>query len=137
MADKLKIKIPIKSEYVSTVRLTISSVAARVGFDVEALDDIKVAVSEACSNVILHGTDQDEFYSVEVEVLDDKLIISVLDNAGGFDLETYCEPVLDDPKQGGLGIFIMRALMDEVSVHSEPGEGTIIRMSKYLPVRNS
>lgn len=133
MADTLKIMVPGKAEYVGTIRLAVSSIANRIGFDIEAIEDIKVAVSEACSNIVCHSNIRDEYlYQVICVVDEGKLEISVEDEGAGFNLEEYQEPALEDPKESGLGVFIMRALMDEVSVHSELGAGTHIKMVKYV-----
>ncbi len=132
MADLLKFSIPGKPEYVGVVRLAVSSAANCAGFSMEAIEDIKVAVSEACTNVVLHGTTEENCYEVECKIEKDKLIILVTDLCGGYDTEKYLEPCLDKPKEGGLGIFIIRALMDEVDILSKLGEGTKIQMVKYL-----
>ncbi|MEG1583572.1 MAG: ATP-binding protein [Anaerovorax sp.] len=132
MADILKLSIPGKPEYVGMVRLAISSVANNVGFDIEAIEDIKVAVSEACTNVVCHGqTDYCQSYQVSCEIGEDRLVISVIDEGKGYDLSKYQEPCLECPKQGGLGVFIIKALMDEVDIFSEVGSGTRIKMIKY------
>lgn len=132
MADLLKFSIPGKPEYVGVVRLAVSSAANCAGFSMEAIEDIKVAVSEACTNVVLHGSREENCYEVECTIEKDKLIILVTDFCGGYDTEKYLVPCMDKPKEGGLGIFIIRALMDEVDILSELGEGTKIQMVKYL-----
>jgi len=135
MTDILKFSIPGKPEYVGTVRLAISSLANSAGFDIEAVEDIKVAVSEACTNVVCHGKSNCEAcYEVDCEVGDGRIIISVVDRAGGYDMANYQRPVIDCdcPKEGGLGLFIIKALMDEVDIFSEIGMGTSIKMVKYL-----
>lgn len=135
MTDILKFSIPGKPEYVGTVRLAISSLANSAGFDIEAVEDIKVAVSEACTNVVCHGrSNREECYEVACEVGDGRIIISIVDRAGGYDMAKYKRPVMDCacPKEGGLGIFIIKALMDEVDIISELGTGTSIKMVKYL-----
>jgi serine/threonine-protein kinase RsbW len=135
MTDILKFSVPGKPEYVGTVRLAISSLANTAGFDIEAVEDIKVAVSEACTNVVCHGKpNREECYEVACEVGDGRIIISVVDRAGGYDMANYKRPAMDmkNPKEGGLGIFIIKALMDEVDIFSELGMGTSIKMVKYL-----
>ena len=133
MTDLLKFSVPGKPEYVGMVRLAVSSLANCAGFDIEAIEDIKVAVSEACTNVICHGTaDYCECYEVACEIGDGRIIISVIDQAGGYDLTKYQLPLLENPKEGGLGIFIIKALMDEVDILSELGTGTRIKMVKYI-----
>lgn len=131
MADVLKFFVPGKPEYVSTVRMMISSLANAAGFDVEAIEDMKVAVSEACTNVVCHGLTAADSYEVFCEVADEKLRITVRDTGEGCDMERYQCPDLNCPKEGGLGLFIIRALMDEVIIDSELGKGTQIQMVKY------
>jgi serine/threonine-protein kinase RsbW len=133
MTDIVKFSVPGKPEYVGTIRLAISSLANCAGFDIEAVEDIKVAVSEACTNVICHcKPNKEDCYEVACEVGDGRIIISVVDRAGGYDLAKYQRPVMDNPKEGGLGIFIIKALMDEVDIFSELGTGTSIKMVKYI-----
>lgn len=137
MRDNFKLIVPGKPEYVGAVRLAISSLANNVGFDIEAIEDIKVAVSEACTNIVRHGNADsseqiDIEYEVTCEICDNKLSISVKDEGAGYDVDSYHEPELPAEEAGGLGIFIIRALMDEVEVESELGIGTHIRMVKYI-----
>ena len=133
MTDLLKFSVPGKPEYVGMVRLAVSSLANCAGFDIEAVEDIKVAVSEACNNVVCHGAaDYCDCYQVDCEIGDDRIIISVSDQAGGYELAKYQLPNLEDPNEGGLGIFIIKALMDEVDILSELGTGTCIKMVKYI-----
>jgi len=133
MNDSIKLIIPCKPEYVGTVRLTISSVASKAGFDVEAIEDMKIAVSEVCSNIIRHSKlNEKDQYHVTCELADGKLVILVEDEGAGFDTDKYVE--YDEEKLGenGLGLTIVRALMDEVNLVSKAGSGTQIRMTKYI-----
>ena len=69
MTDVLKFSVPGKPEYIGTIRLAVSSLANCAGFDIEAVEDIKVAVSEACSNVVCHGKpNREECYEVACEI---------------------------------------------------------------------
>ena len=131
--DTIKLRVPCKPEYVSTIRLAISSLANTVGFDIEAIEDIKVAVSEACSNIVAHSTIGEEvLYEVDCAVGNGQIEISVRDSGVGFDLEEYVEPDLDLPSENGLGVFLIRVLMDDVSIDTEEGSGTCIKMTKYV-----
>ncbi len=137
MRDNFKLIVPGKPEYVGAVRLAISSLANNAGFDIEAIEDIKVAVSEACTNIVRHGNmensdSSDIEYRVSCEICEDRLSISVEDDGAGYDTKNYHEPELPAEEAGGLGIFIIRALMDEVEVESEIGIGTHITMVKYI-----
>ena len=136
MADILTLRIPGKPEYVGTVRMAIAHVAVHVGFDIEAIDDIKVAVSEACTNIIRHSHNHTDYsYDIIIECEEKKLAITVKDYGSGFETGEYIEPVPGETRGSGMGIFIVKALMDEVDIQSEIGVGTNIRMTKYLKSR--
>ena len=140
MSELLEIKVPGKPQYVGTVRLTIASIASGLGFDIEAIDDIKVAVSEACTNIVCHSQVEDDFvYDVSCKVESEKLTIVVQDYGKGYNVEEKMkeEAILAEFEEGkdeglGLGLFIIKALMDEVNIKSEIGTGTYIQMTKYL-----
>lgn len=133
MSDRISLTLPTKSEYVSVARLTASVMANNMGFDIESIEDIKVAVGEACNNAVLHGAGEDEF-SISFIVENSEIEIEVHDSGNGFSIEAYNEPDLLNPGENGLGIFIMKSLMDDVTVNSEVGKGTKIRMIKKLVV---
>lgn len=135
MSDNLSISVPSKPEYVNVIRLTASAIASRVGFDIEQIEDIKVAVAEACTNAIKHGIKNNmENFDVKFSIDCDRIVINIIDNGIGFSSDQIEEPDLTTPKEGGLGIFIIKSLMDEVMISSDVGEGTNIKMIKYLGV---
>ncbi len=133
MNDCISLTLPTKSEYVSVARLTASVVANNMGFDIESIEDIKVAVGEACNNAVLHGACVHDF-KISFIVENSEFVVEVYDSGNGFSVESYNEPDLLNPGENGLGIFIMRSLMDDVTVNSEVGQGTKIRMIKRLVV---
>jgi serine/threonine-protein kinase RsbW len=132
MGDLLKFSLPGKPEYLGVVRLAVSSIANCAAFDIESIEDIKVAVSEACMNVVRHGSSEELCYEVECRIERDRFIVLVSDCCGGYNTNDYLEPCLEDPKENGLGLFIIKALMDEVDIYSKVGEGTKITMVKYI-----
>lgn len=132
--ETIKMEVTANPEYVSIIRLTVSGIANKVGFSLDEIEDIKVAVSEACTNAIKHSLD-DKFL-VEFSILEDGLTIGVQDKGTGYDVTSLQEPDLANPKEGGLGLFIIKTLMDEVSTISNTDEGTKIKMTKYLGVGN-
>ena len=137
MVDRFTLNVPGKPDYVGTVRMTVAHIASRAGFDIEAIDDIKVAVSEACTNIIMHAHDDDAYnYEVLIELGEDVLAITVKDDGEGFGIEDYEPPTPGGSQGSGLGIFIIKAMMDEVDIQSEQGVGTTIRMSKRLQSQN-
>lgn len=138
MADKINLTISSKkedtAEYMSVIRLTTSAVASKIGFDIEEIDDIKVSIGEACSNIIKHGLNEGiDSFDIEYDIHDDKLIISVKDSGCGFDTSKIKQPTIDNDidniDDSGLGIFIIKSLMDQVDIKSSEC-GTEIIMTK-------
>lgn len=132
--ESIKMEISANPEYVGIIRLTTSGIANKIGFSIDDIEDMKVAVSEACTNAIKHSSD-DRFY-ITFNILDDGLNIEIKDNGVGCNIELLGKPDLENPKENGLGIFIIQTLMDEVSIESSDNKGTIIKMTKYLGVDN-
>ncbi|MCT4605898.1 MAG: ATP-binding protein [Marinisporobacter sp.] len=133
MSDHFSISVPSKPEYVNVIRLTASAIASRMEFDIEEIEDIKVAIAEACTNAIEHGLCyNNNNFQIDFLVDHEKLVIEVIDQGYGFKSSEVQEPDLTNPKEGGLGIFIIKSLMDEVEIISDLGKGTIMKMIKYL-----
>lgn len=131
MNDSVNISLPSKPEYVSVARLTASVIASQMGFDVEAIEDIKLAVGEACNNAVMHsGTDST--YEMKLKNMKDNLVIEVIDFGNGFELKEYQAPDLDALQENGLGLFIIQSLMDHVVVNANKGNGTTVVMSKAV-----
>lgn len=130
--ESIKMEITANPDYVGIIRLTTSGIANKIGFSVDDIEDIKVAVSEACTNAIKHS--QDEIFHIIFNILENGINIEIRDNGKGCDVESVGKPDLENPKENGLGIFIIQALMDEVYIESKCEEGTTIKMTKYLGV---
>lgn len=139
---QVDITIPSISEYVGIVRLAISGIATRMDYSIEEIEDIKIAVSEACTNAVQYAYDPKIPGKVDVQcrLYPDKLEITVIDHGSGFDIDAVIsgrKPKDESPdKLGlGLGLTFIRSLMDEADFTSVPGKGTTIRMAKMAPVR--
>ena len=130
--ETISMEISSNPEYVSIIRLMVSGVANKVGFSIEEIDDIKVAISEALSNAIKHSEDNKVF--ILFDIFENKLIIKVKDNGIGYNHNLVEKHDLNNPKESGMGIFIIESLMDEVKVYSKDNQGTTIKMTKYLGV---
>ncbi|MBM7561012.1 ATP-binding protein [Fusibacter tunisiensis] len=129
MMESVNISLPCKPEYVSVARLTASCIASQMGFDIEAIEDIKLAVGEACNNVVLHS-ECNPTYELALSKLEKQMIIEVLDHGKGFKFESYHAPELDQLQESGLGLFIIQSLMDTVEIKTMEGNGTKIIMRK-------
>ena len=132
--ETIKMEISSNPQYVSVIRLTTSGIANKIGFCLEDIEDIKVAVSEACTNAIKHSLDNK--FSVEYTIFENGLIITIIDSGKGYDVDSIDVPNLEEPKESGLGLFIIQSLMDEVEIKSNINYGTVIKMTKYLGVDN-
>ena len=130
MADFLRFSVPGKPEYVGTVRLAVSSVASTAGFDVEEIEDIKVAVSEVCTSVFCK-TRKSISYQVNCELGENGIIISICDEDSGICDETTAIPVLHETSGFSMGLLLVKALMDEVDIFTPDEKNTLIRMIKY------
>lgn len=131
--DNIRLSIPKKAEYVSVVRLTASAVASRLNFDIEEVEDIKVAIAEACINTFKNQPeDAKESLDIQFDLYSDKLVIIIKDLGKGLNVENVQELKIEDIKEEGLGIFIINSLMDEVEIHNDEGENKQVVMTKYI-----
>jgi serine/threonine-protein kinase RsbW len=136
----LELEIPASAEYIAIARLVVSSIASsRRNLPDDRIDDLKLAVSEACTNAIeAYGPSNGRVDGrVKILVLDDyeKLEVNVADRGPGFDpndLPTH--PPVTDPErlnfERGLGIPLIRTLVDDVQFASS-SDGTSVRMTVY------
>ena len=138
--DYVEMKIPAKPEYVGVIRLTISGIASTMGYTYEEIEDIKIAVSEACTNAVQHAYPDGEGGEVIVGfgIYEDKLETMVADSGKSFnflqtksELGPYTEAsTVDQLSEGGLGLYLIETLMDEVRVLNT--SGVTVFMVKYL-----
>lgn len=129
----IDLSIPNKAEFVSVVRLTLVAIANRAGFNIEEIEDMKVAIAEACTNAITHGKKPPlESIDIRFTLRKNSLEIQVKDNGKGCMVEKIKDPKIDELNENGLGIFIIRSLMDDVIIHSEPNQGMTIIMTKMI-----
>lgn len=144
--NTIHLQIPALADHIDVVRLCLFGIASKMGFSYEDIEDMKVAVSEACNNAVLHRrpeaineADQDSIH-ISFEIQDRALSIQIKDDGPGFDyadISKKAVPLHDrelaDLRIGGLGIYLMEALMDRVEVrttHENTG-GAVVRMTKY------
>lgn len=141
--DYVEMKVPAKAEYVGVIRLSISGIASRVGFSYEAIEDMKVAVSEAMTNVVSHAYENDEDGEVTLGfgIYEDRLEMMVSDQGESFkfeDIKNRIGPLseveevqpVSELREGGFGLLLINALMDKVEINNR--HGVIVLMTKYL-----
>ena len=137
----VRLTFPAKADYLLLARLALAGVARSMPVGPQLLADLKLAVTEACGNAVRHAYGADEG-SVEVEfvVADDRLEMIVEDQGSGIGLlldeptrEEPFEASLEEHADGGMGIAIIRAIVDELDVRAgSDGRGTVVHMTKYL-----
>jgi len=131
--DVVRLEIPARTEYLILARLALAGIARGVEIDQATLADLKLAVTEACGNAVLHARPGDEgAVTVRFMVSDDAIEIMVSDDGPGMDAT---EPVASMPdgelSESGMGLAIIHALVDRVEiVAGEAGRGTVVRMRR-------
>lgn len=139
-AAVVTLTIPCAPEYVGTARLTILGVASRMGFSYDLIEDIRLAVGEACTNAIernggRNGQGGDATLTIRSHVEASHLVIEVEDQVSGAaatatDVEAPAGTI-DGMNSQELGALLMEILVDEVSVESLAGGGTRVRLVKH------
>jgi serine/threonine-protein kinase RsbW len=131
--NTIELRIPSRSEYVSIARAMVTDLAQKMALSASAIEDVQVAVSEACANVVCHAYTASEICNsgilVRCTAMDGQLVMEVADDGCGFTEAVYRSRVNSD-RDGGFGLLLIRSLMDHVSLHSSPDHGTIVRMIK-------
>jgi serine/threonine-protein kinase RsbW len=130
----IRLTIPAKAEYITLGRLALTGLSRLRPLGEETLADLKLALTEACSNSVRHAYAGGQG-AVEIlyELQDDRLAIEVVDDGAGFGERSAQEPG-DDLVEGGLGIAIIRAIADEFELGPRNGgRGSRLRFVKLLP----
>lgn len=131
----VRLTIPAKAEYITLVRLALSGLSGLRPLTDEVLGDLKLAVTEACSNSVRHAYRDGRAGAVEVvyELHPDRFVVEVWDEGEGFtavDRRPMTEGALNE---GGLGIAIIRELADELELGpGVGGKGSRLRFVKFI-----
>ncbi len=120
----IELRIPRQPAFVRTARRTTCEIATHLDFTYDVIKDIELAVGEACTNAVLHVTKaRSNDILVRFVLESQQLVIEVIDHGQGF-----------RPKEEGgegLGLVVMRSVMDEVQIDCHADTGTCVRMVKY------
>ena len=137
------IRIQSKTELLSDMRNFVSDAARRFGFSESEVGKIELAIDEACTNIIKHAYKYNPDGIIEIRVSaqegnsTSKFIVEIFDSGISFDSSKYTAPDMKEYfkklRHGGLGIVLMKKLMDEVDYDHMGGERNSIRLVKYLP----
>ena len=138
MNNQMRLQFSARSENESFARVTVAAFIAQMDPTLEELNDIKTVVSEAVTNAIIHGYENDPNGQVTVSAEMEGMVVTVLieDQGKGIDnLEEARQPMFTtkpDMERSGMGFTIMESFMDTIEIHSVLGSGTSIMMRKTL-----
>ncbi|MGI6108616.1 MAG: ATP-binding protein [Eubacteriaceae bacterium] len=130
--EKVTLELPGMPEFISLARLSVSSIGNVIGFPIDEIEDLKVALSEACTNAMQYGCTEKPSYSVTYTLYPDRLVIDVADSGKGCDFEAIQQPALNGTQVGGFGLYIIRTLMDDLDIVCSEDKGTVLTMTKLL-----
>jgi serine/threonine-protein kinase RsbW len=135
MTETVRLTIPAKAEYLVLARLVLTGIAMEVPMSEIALADLKLAVTEVCGNAVQHAhTGRPGVVRLSFTVDDKSIEVAVEDEGAGAAFPEVDETVLiDGPVESGMGLAIVRAVMDEVVIDDgSSAHGTVVRMRKTL-----
>jgi serine/threonine-protein kinase RsbW len=132
----IRLLIPAKPEYITLGRLALTGIARLRPEPLrqEVLGDLKLALTEACTNSVRHAyADGEGMVEILYELHDDKLVVEVVDDGGGFVRPAPNGASLEEElAEGGLGIAIIEALADEFEIRARAQGGSSLRFVKHL-----
>jgi serine/threonine-protein kinase RsbW len=134
--DYVRLDIPAKAEYVVLGRLALAGLLRSRGYSDEAVADLKLAVTEACSNSIRHAYSHDGGQvHLEFRVAADQVTVCIRDEGAGFheddiDCPECAEVAGVRLSEGGMGISLIRAVVDEFDLQRPAGGGTVLVLTK-------
>ncbi|WP_433044598.1 ATP-binding protein [Dactylosporangium sp. CS-033363] len=138
MRLQFSLELPRDAALVREARRTLDGALAGAGVTQECRDDIRLALTEACGNVVSHASLASD-YHIDVTVEGGECVIEVTDDGGGFDparvpaVETA--PVVEEVgrlEEGGRGLHVLAAVVEKLDVVSVEDTGTLVRFSKHL-----
>jgi len=131
-----KTTFPAKFEYLDEIRDLVAQVAREGGFTEKEIYSLQLAADEAASNIIEHAYEgvSDANLVVTCDIRGEMMVISMRDSGIPFDPSKVKQPNLkadlSDRQIGGLGVYLMRKIMDEVRYESNAKTGNLLTMTK-------
>ena len=126
---RVELRIPNRAEWVAVARLTVSAVANRLPFGIDEIEDLKLAIAEACTTVIQSGEGEGTIDIVcETEPTELRIVVR---DARPNRTDVFAERN-ESSSIEGLGVFLIQALMDEVRHTVDPNTGTELVMIKRV-----
>ena len=131
MEIKFTLQLPRDALSVPVVRRVLNSSMKTLGVCEDCLNDIEIALTEACTNVLDHAAQGDE-YEVVAGLDDSMCVIEVVDTGRGFDADRLGHADAEPTAEEGRGIQLIRSLVDRVHFRSRPETGMIVHLEKDL-----
>jgi serine/threonine-protein kinase RsbW len=130
----VRLTIPARPEYITLGRLALTALAGVSPVSDEVLYDLKLALTEACTNSVRHAYEDGRAGNVEIvyQLEVDRLAIEVGDEGAGFEPRENGDRDGEQLEEGGLGIEIIRALADEVEIGRRDDGGSRLRFVKFF-----
>lgn len=138
-ATSIELRLPSRLGFEKIAMNTAASVARIMGFSLDRIEDLKTAIAEACINAMEHGNHLDESLCVGVtlSMTNDTLEVRVLDTGKGpkFPVEVpdIDKKMHEEQQPRGMGIFLIKALVDEAEWVTSPTSGSYARLVIRLP----
>lgn len=135
--NEMQLIFDSRSSNESFARVTVAAFMTSLNPTVEEVSDVKTSVSEAVTNAVIHGYENEvhDIY-IRCRTKERSLYIEIEDKGKGIeDVEAAMEPLFTtkpDLDRSGMGFSFMEAFMDELKVESEPGKGTVVKMKKII-----
>lgn len=119
-----------RTEQVTKIRRQMREFLTGHSFPSSEIADIEIAVGEACTNAMKHGSPRGEADEIRLRCMVNaqNLVVEISDCGYGFDPNSVSLPIAEKLSEGGMGVFLMRALMDSVEFEFE--RGTTVRLTK-------
>ncbi|AEV87535.1 serine/threonine protein kinase [Actinoplanes sp. SE50] len=127
MRMSVRLSLPREVDSVPAVRRLLRCSLTTLQIDRQAGADLEIALTEACANVVKHATGAEDF-EVRLDVGEQHCSIDVVDNGAGFDPDDRPEPTTAG--ESGRGLFLIRALAENVRMQSSPRTGSLIHFEK-------
>jgi serine/threonine-protein kinase RsbW len=132
-AQAIRLTIPAKPEFITLGRLALTGLAHTRAepLSAEVIGDLKLALTEACTNSVRHAYPGGEgVVEISYELHSDRLVVEVRDQGGGFGPAAARSGDDEELAEGGLGIAIIDALADELEIGEVAGGGSRLRFVK-------
>lgn len=137
ITNEMELIFDSRSSNEAFARVTVAAFMTQLNPTVEEVSDVKTAVSEAVTNAVIHGYEQ-QLHKIKIRgwIQGKDLFLEVADEGVGMeDIKKAMEPLYTtkpELERSGMGFSFMEAFMDELEVESEPGKGTTVKMRKTI-----